>query len=500
MLSRLRGPGPLGLFVIAFSFGAIFWNVPEVIVDASRYDVQAKHLSMYGVDYFVSEWGRELFAWTDMPLMPFLFGLVFKFSGEGRWAIQVFNTLCFAGTVSLTSLIGRELFSVNGGGKHASEKDIGDTAGGLLLAIPYLYTQVPLMLVDIGSMFFLILSVWLFIRAMKYGSWNIPASAIAAVAVMLSKYSLWIMFSIHGLIFLVLLLDTQRRGLKRGLLVLLLVLMIAGPIALYYQDVIDAQIRLLISYQKPGLERWGETFTSSFLFQMHPLIILCALYAVWVAVRKREMKFVIIAWLAVLLVGILQIHRIRYLIPVFPFIALMAAYGLSQVRLVRVRRFLIYSAVLMSLSLAAFGYMKFLNVNNLVNLREAGTYFDTLDADTITVFTYPQRSNINPAIAVPMLDLYTKKGLNYDYVFRTHLTRKQVGTSSFRFTWEYRNPRYYSQHHNGRLEYIAVIAPQKPDADDSRLSGYDLIREFTTAEGFYRFKPFIYVYKEIIDK
>ena len=63
---------PLVLFVTSFVMASFFWSEPEVIVDAARYFTQAKHLKVYGVGYFAEQWGKSIFAWTDLPLVPFL--------------------------------------------------------------------------------------------------------------------------------------------------------------------------------------------------------------------------------------------------------------------------------------------------------------------------------------------------------------------------------------------------------------------------------------------
>jgi hypothetical protein len=83
MVSFYEKVKPLVLFVAAFFMASFFWSVPEVIVDGSRYFTQAKQLSVNGAAYFAEQWGEEIFAWTDLPLVPFLYGLVFKFLGSG---------------------------------------------------------------------------------------------------------------------------------------------------------------------------------------------------------------------------------------------------------------------------------------------------------------------------------------------------------------------------------------------------------------------------------
>jgi len=81
-LPERRAAGVLALS--AFLAAAVFWREPEVIVDAARYFTQAKHLETYGIGYFIAEWGREVSAWTDLPLVPFLYGTIFGLGGERR--------------------------------------------------------------------------------------------------------------------------------------------------------------------------------------------------------------------------------------------------------------------------------------------------------------------------------------------------------------------------------------------------------------------------------
>jgi hypothetical protein len=185
---------PVGLFLSSFFITAWFWGTPEVIVDASRYFTQAKHLKIYGIGYFFREWGRDIMHWTDLPLVPFLYGLIFKFLGEQRLYIQIFTTLLFSLTVVLTYLIGRTLW----------DERTGFVGASLLLGIPYLFSQVPLMLVDIPTMFFLTLSIFTMIKALENGgTWWIGVASLAVFFTFFSKYSTWLWLSVLLVIVLV---------------------------------------------------------------------------------------------------------------------------------------------------------------------------------------------------------------------------------------------------------------------------------------------------------
>ncbi|MEJ2199375.1 MAG: glycosyltransferase family 39 protein [Desulfuromonadales bacterium] len=186
----LRVPRPYKvtlLFLSAFAAGMLFWNEPEVIVDTSRYFSQAKYLAVYGVAEFSQAWGQEVTAWTDLPLVPFIYGLTFTLLGESRAGIQLVTTLFFAGTVTLTYLLGRAVW----------DETVGFYGGALLLGMPYLLTQVPLMLVDIPTMFFLTLAVYVTWQAIMRGT--LPLLLLAAVTItlaLLAKYSTWLMLSV----------------------------------------------------------------------------------------------------------------------------------------------------------------------------------------------------------------------------------------------------------------------------------------------------------------
>ena len=103
---------PVPVLVISATMAVLpLWSEPELLLDSGRYFVQAKSLSQHGIFYFAREWGREITAWTDMPLTPFLYGLIFKIAGESRIAVQFFNTLVFILTVLNTFRIGAILWN-----------------------------------------------------------------------------------------------------------------------------------------------------------------------------------------------------------------------------------------------------------------------------------------------------------------------------------------------------------------------------------------------------
>ncbi len=481
---------PIVLFVLAWFAALPFWSGPEPIVDSARYFTQAKQLALQGPVYFAAQWGREIAAWTDLPLVPFLYGAIFSLFGEERVYLQAFTTLLFAATVVLTYLIGRALW----------HERLGRHGALLLLAMPYLLTQVPLTLVDVPTMFFVTAVVYALIQALARGGAWIPAAAALATAAALTKYSAWPMLAAA----LAAILVGQRR---QPAMVVRAGAVIAGgglALAIYMvaaQDVVAAQLALLHDYQAPGLGRWRESLASTFLFQIHPFVTAAALLSLYVAWRRRDARYAVLGapWLVML---VFASGRIRYLVPLFPLFALMAAYGLELVRHARLQRLIVWCAVTTSVTIAAIGYLPFLRQTSAANLENAGAFLDRLEDRTVEVFTLPQTgAAINPAISVPLLDLYTHKRLVYR---ETGAPPPGVATSPLRFTWEAPAPRYYAAPAGAApAAVVVVIASARgqalPPAVAERLNGASMLASFDRSDGVYGYQTLVAVYRRAQD-
>lgn len=486
---RFPGRRPAAvLFLCSFAVAAVSWGEPEVIVDASRYFTQAKHIELYGLAYFLGEWSGQIAAWTDLPLIPVLYGLIFRFAGEDRTYIQIFTTLLFSGSAVLTCLIGRTLW----------DEATGFYAGALLLGMPYLLTQVPLMLVDVPTMFFLLLAVFTTLKALERGgAGNLALASVAVVLVFWTKYSAWLYLSVFPVVLVVRLKQGPRPVFLRALVLTMLSLALIGATLLPLSDVVGRQVDFLRSYQLPGLARWEESPGSTFLFQTHPFIAVAALVSVYAAFKKKDARYAIVLWLPAL-VMVLGINRIRYILPVFPMLALMAAYGLREIRCGELRKYIVLCIVASSLALSVLGFRPFLQQTSAVNLQRAGEYLDSLAASEVEVIALQQRyAAVNPAVSVPLLDLHTAKRL----IFRSDglaPAGQDVETSALRFTWEYRNPMYYDDAVGPRAEAVVIIADDDaqplPDRIKQRLIGYRLSRRFIASENVFGYRTIVKVY------
>jgi hypothetical protein len=483
------------LFFACFISASVIWSLPEYKIDTARYFSQAKHLELYGISYFLREWGRAIPVWTDLPAIPFLYGLIFTVFGESRIFIQVFNTSLFAMTAVLTSLVGTALWN----------EEIGFFAGLFLLGMPYLLCQTPLMLVDVSTIFFLMLSIYLYIRVVEAGgALRSTASSAAIVVTVLCKYSTWPLLSVLPLTAIIFAIKSdgahRKLILRRSLGVFLPALLVIITIVALKFDIVVDQIRVLKDFQRPSLDRWTESFTSAFLFQTNPIIPLAAIASIIAAALKRDLKYLIIIWLP-LPIFLFQMKRIRYALPVFPLISLMASYGLMVIREQEYRKLIIACVVVTSLTITFFAYQPFLNKWSAINLKQAGAFLDSLDVAVVEVFTIPEkRYPINPAVAVPILDLFTHKKIVYQYEPGSSSPDEDVRTSRNRFSWEYRNPGYYSAvagDTSGKRAVVLISGRQHdkvPPESDNALRGLHNLRYFTTFNPISQYITLVRIY------
>jgi hypothetical protein len=480
----------LSLFFTSYIVSLFLISEPEVIVDVSRYFTQAKYLELYGVGYFLKEWGRGIDAWTDMPLVPFLYGLIFRFLGESRLFIQFLTISFFSMTVILTYMIGRDLW----------DTDTGIYGGLFLLGMPYLLTQVPLMLVDVPTMFFLILSIFTYIKALRSGGLWIILSSVSMVSAVLSKYSTLLMLTILVVISLVFFIERKEyRQLSKSAILrrTVMVYLITGTflvlIIVTKFDVIKTQLDILFNYQKPALKGWSEGLVSTFLYQIHPFITITAICSLYVALKKRDARYLIISWL-VLIILLMQIRRIRYTLIVFPLFALMASYGLKGFGNQRLRGFFSYTAVVFSIIITFTVYLPFLQRMAPVNLGSAGDFLNSKAIEAVMVVTVPSEERIlNQAVTVPLLDLYFKGDIYYQQRDIPPPPFEEFRMSPLRFTWEYRIPEYYT--HKGKVKAIVIISNRKPLPLPDRLIGdFDRVVDFQKSTGFFRYSPSVRIY------
>jgi hypothetical protein len=292
----------------------------------------------------------------------------------------------------------------------------------------------------------------------------------------------------------------DRRHFRRGSILLAAAGVAAGMLLILRYDALFTQVPLLKDYQGPGLGRWQERHISTLLFQMHPFIPLAAFASLAVAVRKRDPLYLIVAWL-VLLAAVFNVQRIRYVLPVFPLLSLMAAYGLQALRQEDVRRFIAYGVVTTSMTIAFSVYLPFAANMSIVNLKHAGEYLDTLGAREVQVITVPPRKPlIGSVVSVALLDLFTGKQLRHAPLLpEPYPPQQDILRSSLRFAWEFPAPDYYDAASSHRTDVPVIVLMNRkqtlPEAVSARLRRYRLSASFRLDDGIFQYAPQAFVYE-----
>jgi hypothetical protein len=372
--------------------------------------------------------------------------------------------------------------------------------------MPYLLIQVPLTMSDVPSMFFLTLAVLASIRALQTGgALRLALAAAAIVLAMLAKYSTWLMLTVIPVIALVELGRQGRPVLRRVAGIAAWVMCLLVPILLWRHDLFAHQLSLLHDYQYPALYRWSESYISTFLFQLHPFIALMAVVSIFAAAIRKDPKYLIVSWMLFLIV-LFEIKRIRYTMITFPMLALMAAYGLDLIKDQITRRFAVLAAIASSLVIAVFGHLAFLQTTSATNLQRAGNYLDTVDQKLVEVYTLRQiYSVINPAVSVPILDLFTNKPIIYrrDAGVENLRVPLEIATSPLRFTWEFPDWRFFDESQISAYsdKAIVVILSEPGQTLPARLArdlaGFTLTKEFREQSGVFRYRTIVQVYQPI---
>lgn len=134
------------VFLTLISQFFFIWT-PETNPDFVRYIYYAQIFDDKGIIYYFTEWGSGFATHVDLPTGSLPFGIIFSLFGETRLVIQVFSITITIVTAYFIFLLGEKIIS----------KKCGMIASCLFLSFPFLLTQIPLMLVDVISTFYITL-------------------------------------------------------------------------------------------------------------------------------------------------------------------------------------------------------------------------------------------------------------------------------------------------------------------------------------------------------
>ena len=343
-----------------------------------HYDA-ARHLHEVGV----MDGLRSL---TDMyylkaPLLEVLHSVVFGVFGAGFVQAESLQRLFYLLLPLGVYLVGRELWS----------GEVGFHAALLTLATPSILQQNYMLMQDGPVTFFTVFTAYLFLKSFR--DWRYAVAAVlSAAATVLTKN--------NGLVFVAAVLggaallhvfrggSVRREATVTVYLALAVVVVVVLAFVLlpgFWDTIYTRAVRLLPSLWERVFS--GVVLPTSILFQVGLAQALLAVYAIKVAWKHRDRKlFFLAAWIILPLLVLVGL-RTRYLMPMFPALSLLVAWGVSWLG-VRERRFVVYSAVAVMFALTAYASPQvadeyvFRNIMygakgaDAAGVREVGVYLD----------------------------------------------------------------------------------------------------------------------------
>jgi len=137
------------------------------------------------------------------------------------------------------------------------------------------------------------------------------------------------------------------------------------------------------------------------------------------------------------------------------------------------------------------------------NLKNAGSFLNTLHADAVEVYCLPQAHSIgNTCVAVPILDLYTDKEVYQNQTWNSEEGYRKAQNASLRFTWELRQPNYYRNKKYAALQLPVVVISSEPisrlpEQLKKKYPSSRVIKNFTNSSRVFRYQTFVTVFETI---
>lgn len=457
----------LFLFISGFLIGSLFWNIPEINPDAARYFTEAKYLKEYGIMSFLKDWGGEIFTWVDFPTVPFFYGIIFKYLGEYREFVLIFNTIFLSLTSVLTYKISKKLWN----------EEVGLSSGLLLMSFPYLLSQVPLMLVDIPLMFLIILSIFYVLKIFENSYYCILAPLIIFFTIYAKMSSILIILPPIISILII----KQQSVIKNKYRWISTLIFSAGLIIPFYlwkmRFFNQNAIAMIIAKQ----ENTHFEGPFNYFFQIGFIIIISAIFSLITEIKKKDINyFILVAWI---LIPFLMFHntRIRQIIAIFPAIAIMSSIAINSINNNNIKKFLITSIFLTSIAFTACIFIPFEENFTDKNIKNGAEFTNKLDMSEIQLFLdFSDKFPYNPDPIVALFDIYSHKKIRYSNETKFYT----INDFSNQWTAFYKIPSFYYENKDPKLTHadrINVIISDKDFSDSipaKYFENYTLIKTF----------------------
>lgn len=359
------------LFVASIANAITFWSVPEINPDATLWNYQAGYVASHGLFSFITGFGSSVVSSSGLPIPSLIFGIAYTLFGFHRYVIQAVNTVFFGLTTVLAYFIGKNLF----------DRRTGTYAGLCFLSSPFVISQVPLMLVDVISSFFMILSIFSFTVMVKSRRITIAALSIIPFALaLLSKVtSAFVLVPIMVVIFVWGLFRSKqkssRRLLMRNLAMFLFLVGLLGFMILpfyarisssfLYRDPFSVAIAQVL--HPPMLQRAPDivlnAIEKSLILSVTIPLLALSLLGAFIGFRKRDRRpgyVILVVWVGILTLLFFEPLTInsaaRWIMPTYPAYSIAGAALLTRIRDRRFRRTLLAAILIFSVVSAHFMY------------------------------------------------------------------------------------------------------------------------------------------------
>ena len=463
---------PMAVFLVLLTLH----TMPELNPDAARYFSEAKFLAEEGVGSFFGEWGRRLYVYVDQPLVPFIYGVLFTLFGESRLVIQAYNFLLYS---LLTLLVYRTA-------EHLWGTKAGVFSGMLMLASPYVLSRVPLTLVDTTLSFLTAALAYTLLTGLTRGDTKrLVLAGVCTTMIPFTKLTGVVYLLPLALVPLVLHLRGARWKPRLLTVPIILGIAMALPLLVHLLPVLREQL-VTAMVLRARMPVWSgtESVWNMLLHQFSAPVTILAIASLYLSYRARDGAILLPLLWFLLPLALYHDTRIRYMIPAYPALAMLAGVGLFRLSQEsrRMACFLAIATVLGSLSMLYLAYVPFAQANSAADLMRAAKYAERIPVDTIDMYAlYPASYNSSLALLIPLFDLHSSKQVvvrGESLMPTREITPEQRNIS---WTWSYELPGYYF-----RLappsDLVGVISPMYypylPPMLRERLQNYTLIRTF----------------------
>jgi hypothetical protein len=372
----LQGGSGLGLLAMASLLWRLaYLDLPQAQPDAVIYFVQAQRVALHPLETLLG-WPAEVWSGPEaafhrpFPLVPLIFGLVFRVFGE-RWAVV--QLLMAASAVVLP-------LAVAWVGRSAGRPGLGLAAGWLALGLPFLQAQTGWLLVDVPLLVLLCLAWGAMLRARS--PLGVALALLACAPALASKASagLFLLGPLAALL-------TQRHLARRWMLPLLALL----------------GLGILAWLHPPRLREdpstWIEAVWATML-QLRPALWLLAMPALGSRQPMVRQASAVLLALPVLVLWAPPEHAARYALPLGLALCLLVAGTL--------RRFpwAIPGLVASGLALSLLGYRPLLVHHQAANLQQAVRILEARQVRSIELWADHPGSEFTPEALAALVDIY----------------------------------------------------------------------------------------------